>query len=434
MSIGISYLRSLEYLKNVGIIILFLWISLFPQPIQDRYMIYVRIFIGALLAVLLLNKKYLKNLFSLQDLSLWLFLICLSSGIVSAIYKSAAFGRYLYLTTTFFILFYIGKALFFYKEDRDMVVKIICICSGLVALIGILELYFGKNILYENFIDNPYYERYVKYSSRLMSTQLNPAVLGSYLLGCLPFSFYLLKDASVYKRLSGIFSLLLSISVIILTFSRGVFLGLVALLLFYFWKMRKKKLAAAFLLFLVFLLAICPYFKNTNLRRFGFERFIAGSQDSIVSEYRLSRVKMTFRMLKDYPLFGVGLNNFRIRFNEYCDGEDRGRETSEFMIPDNMYLILLAETGLAGAIGFLIFISFLFKSGFRKMKESDVEGRYLLLVVISSLIGLLVNMGAYELFYWNNPYMLFCLLCGFIYGFGKSTRGIEEHKSNGNLS
>ena len=43
-----------------------------------------------------------------------------------------------------------------------------------------------------------------------------------------------------------------------------------------------------------------------------------------------------------------------------------------------------------------------------------VSKKQILLVSMSALVGLLVSMGGYELFYWNNPYMLFCLLCGFI--------------------
>ena len=143
---------------------------------------------------------------------------------------------------------------------------------------------------------------------------------------------------------------------------------------------------------------------------------IAGSYDSIISPYRLTRVKMTFKILKDHPLFGIGFNHFRIRFNEYCPPEDRGRELYEFMIPDNMYLTFLAETGLLGASGFLVFIFLLFKRGFKRI------------IPISSLAGLLVNMGAYELFYWYNPYMFFCLLCGFV-GLNGGLRSARDEES-----
>jgi O-antigen ligase len=405
----------MKYLKTIFFIILFVWISFFPQPIQDRFGIFIRIFLAIFLLILLLDKKCLHHLFSIRDWPLWLFLICIVAGTVSAIDKKIALSTYPYLVITFFLLFYIGKALFYDAEDRNMLSLVICICSGLVALIAILELCFGKNILYENFLVNPFYERYIRGNPRPMSTQFNPTVLGSYLIGCVPFSFYLFRNKSLYLRLLGILSSLLCIIIIVLTFSRGVLLGFTALLLFYLWKSQKKKFFLLFLFCLVLLVSFCSYQKDINLNRFGFRRLISGSYDSIISEYRLSRVKMTMKILKDHPFFGIGFDHFRIRFNEYCDEKDRGKESYEFMILDNMYLTFLAETGVMGALGFLTFIFFLLKRGLRKLKESEEESKKrLLLISMSVLVGFLVNMGAYELFYWSGPYMLFCLICGLV--------------------
>ena len=301
-----------------------------------------------------------------------------------------------------------------------MVSAVICICVVLVALIGLMELYFGKNVLYEKFIDNFFYERYIKFNPRPMSTQLNPAVLGSYLLGCLPFSFYFFKNKSLYLRLLGISSCLLCVSVIILTFSRGVFLGLIALMLFYLWHSPGRKWKISILLFCVIsILCVSSLQKNSNYNRFSFKRLITGSYDSIISEYRIDRVYMTKKILRDYPLLGIGFNHFRIRFDEYADKKNVN-EVYEFRIPDNMYLIFLAEAGIVGTVGFFIFIVLLLKRGIMQLrKEEGYNKKQVLLISMSALIGLLVNMGAYELFYWNNPYLFFCLLCGFIGGAGE---------------
>jgi len=64
-----------KYLNIFLIIILFIWISFFPQPIQDHYWIYVRIFLVIFLATLVLNKRYRRNLLTFQDFPLWVFLI-----------------------------------------------------------------------------------------------------------------------------------------------------------------------------------------------------------------------------------------------------------------------------------------------------------------------------------------------------------------------
>jgi len=415
----------MKYVKNIFFIILFAWISFFPEPIQGQYSIYTRIFLSVFLLFLMLNKQYQKHLFSLRDRPLWLFLICLSVGMVPAIDKNLALRTYFYLAITFFLVFYIGKGLFVSEKDRITICVIICICSGLVAFIAILELYFGKNIIYENFIANPFYVRYVKHYPRPMSTQFNPAVLGSYLLGCLPFSFGLLKNK--YLRLLGILTSILCVIVIFLTFSRGVFLGLLALLFFYLWKIHKKRLFFTSIVCLAILMAACSFSKNSNLYRLGFKRMVSGSYDSVVSEYRLTRLKMTFRILKNYPFIGIGFNHFRLRFKEYCDKKDIN-ELYEFMIPDNMYLTFLAETGIVGTTGFLAFICILLKRGLKQLRKSEDEDKKKILVIaISAFIGLLVNMGAYELFYWNNPYILFCLICGFIAGVVEGRPRLNEN-------
>jgi len=313
-------------------------------------------------------------------------------------------------------LYYIAKVLYVDDAGRKRVALIICTYSIIVAIVAILELFFKKNALYEYFITNNYYFRYRGY--RPMSTQFNPVVLGTFLLGCLPFNFSLFAN---YKRrltrILGLLSSFLSIAIIMLTFSRGVFLSYAAAGLFFLWVSKKKNLILFFIITLFSVITICSYQKSANLSRFGFNRLVMGSYDSIISEYRLDRVKMTARVLKDHPFFGIGFNNFRFRFDEYSGKQSKG-EIYEFKIPDNMYLSFLAETGLIGTIGLLVFIFWILHEGLRKKA----------IIPLTALIGLLVNMGAYELFYWNNPFMLFCLLCGFIAGFITTSKNTANGK------
>lgn len=409
----ISFALQLAYF--IAIILSVALISFFPEPLQGKHRIYIWSFLSIFLIILIILKKYLRVIFSFRDWPLWLFLICMLGGVISAIDRHIAVRTYLYIAITFLIFFYIGKGIFYSDKDRNRVVLVICICSCLVAIIGLMELYFKKNILYENFISNYFYERYVKYNPRPMSTQFNPVILGSFLLGCLPFNFILNRNKVLYQRLFGIFNTLLCGAVIILTFSRGVFLGLISMLLFYLWLAKRKKIVLLILLFSAVFIAICSFQRDVNLNRFGFKRMISGSYDSILSEYRLNRINMTLKILKDHPFTGIGFNHFRIRFNEYCAEKERGKELYEFMIPDNMYLTFLAETGLIGTAGFLTFIVVLLKRGLKGLKAlADENTKQMLRISLSALTGLLVNMGAYELFYWNNPYALFCLICGFV--------------------
>ena len=140
-------MRMSKSFSAIGFLFLFIWISFFPQPIQDKYGIYVKVFLAIFLLVLILNKKYRQHIFSSGDWPSWLFMICLLAGIISAIDKGLAIRTYSQLVVIFLLLFYIGKAIFVYDKDRNMVCTVICICSSLVAIIGIMELYFGMMLL-----------------------------------------------------------------------------------------------------------------------------------------------------------------------------------------------------------------------------------------------------------------------------------------------
>ncbi len=413
MNIGMLSINMLRSVKTAFIIILFAWISFFPAPVQGQYAVFTRIFLGIFLLILVLGKQWRKHIFSLKDWPLWLFLACMFSGTISATDKDVAFSTFFYIVITFPLLFYIGKAIYASAESRKRVAIIICICASMVALIGFLELYFAKNLLYEYFVDNPYYERYINQELRPMSTQFNPVIFGSYLLACLPFSFYLFKEKKAYLRFLGSGCAVLLVIGIMFSLSRGVFLGLVALSLFYMWNKNKKKWATLFIACLILFVMLCTWLPSKGFSRFGFRQMFIGTHRGIISTYRFRRIDMTFRILKDYPLFGIGFNHFRIRFNEYCYKEDVGKVLNEFMIPDNMYLSFLSETGIVGTAGFLTFILFLLNRWFRKFKILEgAERKEASLIVMAALVGLFVNMAAYDMFYWHTPYMFFCLLSG----------------------
>jgi len=345
-----------------------------------------------------------KGLLEKEDLPLWIFLALLSAGMLNAVDKHIAnrtFGETVLIAVS---MYYLGKVLF--RSGQRFYAGVICFCAAAVALGAAVELFCRRNFLYE-FLYNPYYERYLL-AGRPMSTQYNPAALGSFLLGCLPFFVFFLgrKERFWGWKLAGF---VICLFVIIASFSRGVFLGLIASSLFFLAMTGKRRLLGVALAVIFLVITISSFSGNTNLNRFGFSRFIAGSGDSIISPYRLDRVKMSAAMVHDHPLAGVGLNNFRVLFSDYQ--AKRQYETEEFKIADNMYLTLAAEAGLPCLAVFLAFVFFLFKRGFRFARGSL---RPTALVVMAALTGLLVNMGAYELFYWHNIFMLFCLICGFL--------------------
>jgi O-antigen ligase len=396
--------------------ILFAWVSFFPESVRAFWGAPAACFLGLFLYFLCRRRRPFFCFFGARDWFLLVFLLLLAAGIVFPADKFAAGKVYLYLTTILFFLFYIGKILFCSNEGRSAVAVTICVCGSLVALFGLLELVSGRNLLYEYVVRNPFYPyRYLLTSSpRPMSTQFNPAVLGSYLLGCLPFGLVLLEEKSAARHAVGFMTVALCATVTLLTFSRGVLLGLIALLLFYFWNAGRRRGTVAFLGGVLLFIALASFQKDPNLSRYGFRRFLAGSPDSILSEYRFDRVAAAARMVRESPLTGIGLRQSILRFDDYYTGWGKSREPKEFKVLDNMYLTVAAETGVVGISGFLIFVFMVLRRGFQNLKSSRADAGRWFLGPLAGFVGLLVNMGAYELFYWTGPYMVFCLLCGFI--------------------
>ncbi|MDP2941259.1 MAG: O-antigen ligase family protein [Candidatus Omnitrophota bacterium] len=405
-------LRIPQYPKIILTVLFFAAISFLPQTAHDRYGLYIRLFLGCFVFFLACRREYRAQLFSPQDWPLWLFLASFAAGIINAADRSLSLRTYFPILITFASTFYIGKSVFLLPQDRVVMKRLICICATVVAIIGLLELYYRKNIIYEKFLENYFYARYISGQPRPMSTQGNPAVLGTYLLCCLPFCLDLAKNRKLYLKILGAFAFLICLAVMILTFSRGVFVAFAAMGIFYLWQSGRKKLLLVFFGMLVVFIAFNSFQKAGNLKRFSFHGLISGSGDSMFSDYRLNRINMSLKMLRDYPLCGIGLNHFRLRFKEYCLPNEK-KILYEFMIPDNMYLTFLAETGIIGLSGFLVFIITIFVRGLKKYnKLGESEEKASLLVALAALVGILVNMGAYELFYWADPLMLFSLLCG----------------------
>ena len=93
---------------------------------------------------------------------------------------------------------------------------------------------------------------------------------------------------------------------------------------------------------------------------------------------RMVYQKIAWEMFKDYPILGIGHNNFQIFSPRYVP-----KESSEvfFAKVHNIYLLVLAETGILGITFFLLFLLCLARSV--RMIQSDEK----LKVVFSISIG-----------------------------------------------
>jgi O-antigen ligase len=423
-------------LKNIdflSIVILFLWISFFPTPIQTKYYGFWKIFMGlAFFAMVVSKKKSLKAIFTLKDTPVLIFIAALSLNIFFAQFKTVSLITYLNLGIPLLCIYYLTKEAVSRGNNLVYLARVISLTGICVAMLGVFECLFAFNPIYEHFIENPFYHRYITGFVRPMSTQMHTVPLGTYLLGCLPFNFILFKQDRKLFRLLGVAGIVFNVAVIILTFSRGVFFGLVAMVIFYLFAQgnyRKAVLCIAWILIFVLVCAYLPYPFN----RFSPEGILF-EDGGTFSAYLADRWSIVKSMFAKHPLTGVGLQHFKIHFDDYYNGSVKvpfepdfpgaTQVPYEFKVTDNMYQTLLAETGIIGFLSFIALALYFLFTGYRTGRQPGypLDRRLSLFAVLSVFFGFLVNMAAYDLLYWPGQYIYFCMIVGILAGYLKDDR------------
>ena len=133
---------------------------------------------------------------------------------------------------------------------------------------------------------------------------------------------------------------------------------------------------------------------------------IAAIIDSEPFRFRLSQYAAVSRVIADYPLLGVGIGNYTSVFGHY------NPELTHSLVQttDNMYLMVLAETGLLGTTAFLLLNFSLIKPLIQALKNQQVESWLLPLTLsLASFYLVLLSWDAL-----NHPVlrMVFWMICG----------------------
>jgi len=412
-------------------VIIFLWISWLPTPLQVKAYLWIKmLMILAFIWMIASRTKELRSIFAWGDLPVLIFIICLGPSIFFAQFRTVAFGSYLDLAIPLFFIFYLVKEGVSSEGGFVFLAKAVSLISIFVALLAIFECWFATNPIYEYYVNNPFYQRYITGFVRPMSTQMHTVVLGTYLLGCLPFNFILFKQGRNFFKILGIAGIILNVTVIILTFSRGVFFGLTAMALVYLILQGNYRKAFIFLGGILLFILLCSYLPYP-FSRFSAEGILFVDGGSL-SAYLSERWIMVKNMVHQHPWSGIGLQHFRIRFDDYYQGivkvpfeADYPGAMSvplEFKVADNMYQTLLAETGVIGFLGFSVMAVYFLVAGYQQVRRLHYawEKRTRLAAVLAVFAGFLVNLAAYDLFYWPGQYIYFCIIIGILAGYFKS--------------
>jgi O-antigen ligase len=163
---------------------------------------------------------------------------------------------------------------------------------------------------------------------RTYATFPHPNVLGGFLAVLLPLVIFHIKDK---KQIFYIVTTVLGIVALVLTFSRSAWIGL---LLGIILLTRKK-------VFFIPLLAVSTIVIFFISKTFGIQ------DESVVVRQQLNTSAVA--MFKESPVFGKGLGNFLVELPAHLPS----RQIYFLQPVHNIYLLVLAETGLIGLAAFL---------------------------------------------------------------------------------
>jgi len=248
---------------------------------------------------------------------------------------------------------------------------------------------------------------------RIYASFVTPNGFGCYLITIIPFlivTFFAKLRTKIFKfAIVGLFLLLFTC--LILSVSRGAWLGFVASVLFLgIWL---PSTAAIFIILALLLLVTRPFFQPlikdrlSNLFNFFGPEFLtdAGSLE------RKIFWRAGWRMFLSSPIIGVGVGTFMFNYKKFLT------EDYPFgpFYAHNCYLQMAAEIGVIGLSSFLLILLLFYLHGIRSLNSKNAPKTYswyILLGSLAAILGYCVQMGVDTFLYSVDLGLLFWLILG----------------------
>ncbi len=217
----------------------------------------------------------------------------------------------------------------------------------------------------------------------------SPGFFAQILLVIIPLSLNrLLNERHILLRLLAVYAFLVTMLSILLTYSRGSFIGLMAMwtIFFILYPSHRKKSLTCFLL----LLLVVTFLSPTDLtRQKSLQNLLPGVGQGISSDSsftgRTSEMLVALHLFADHPIRGVGIGNYSVHYKKYAnqiflDFRQESRKAH------SRYLEIMAETGLLGITAFGIMIWLMFRNLMRAQKKANIHG-------LEDLAGMITPFG-----------------------------------------
>ena len=359
--------------------------------------------IGSCLTLFLSYKLYINkgvhiSFVDICIIALWIFSVFnyfLSANHISSIFYFKDF-------TLCVLLYFLLRSELNNWHEKKRILLFISFIIGIMSIISIISFIMFSEQIYNLDFDSTYDFRF-KY--RPLGILLNIwSSLQLCFLGIIVLSiFHYRKNIVILIFLYCTF--VINMFIIITSFTRGIYLAYTFILISSFVLVLKTKIELykkGLLLGLIvipLMLFVCIY-KEEISKTIKFKETI--SQQRSISG-RIDAMSSSQGIIKNYPLFGIGANNFSYAIEKYLYENDNNTFTS---FAPNGYTQLLTEQGFIGfLLWFFLIISILYQCIYYR-KRLTVQH----IIIASILISLLIREISFPAFLNNSIIMLMCFM------------------------
>jgi hypothetical protein len=227
---------------------------------------------------------------------------------------------------------------------------------------------------------------------RATSTSVDPNIFGGLLMiGILLLLGQLLASPSRKAWLLGAPALALMGWALLLSYSRGAWVGLTAGIVVLAVVRYRRAIPVVVLAGLVAVVAL----GNTDFGKHLVSGFLVEDKASAM---RLGEYKDALTFISEYPFFGVG-------FGTTPNGGAITPEADVYVGVSNIYLLMALEIGLVGMAGFAVVIGTLGVSTARRYRTADAEGKSWLAAGSAALFAAGVA-GIADHYFFRFPHMI----------------------------
>ncbi|MEL6162930.1 MAG: IctB family putative bicarbonate transporter, partial [Cyanobacteria bacterium J06628_3] len=347
--------------------------------------------------------------------------------------KKAAFTGWTKLTL-YLLLFALCARLLKSSRVRSFLITVYLHISLIVSVNGLRQWFFGADAL-ATWVDP---ESSLSKTTRIYSYLGNPNLLAGYILPAVILSFVaIFAWPSLPKKALALTMFIVNSACLVLTFSRGGWIGLVAsflvllVLLLYWWSIDMppfwRTWSLPILLVSVGIVSVLAVLFVPPVRDRVLSIF-AGRGDSS-NNFRINVWMAAIEMIKDRPVIGIGPGNSA--FNKIYPYYQRPNFTA--LSAYSVLLEVAVETGLIGLFCFLWLLVVTFNSGFvqlrRLRQQRNIEGLWLIAGIVA-LVGMMGHGLVDTVWYRPQVNTIWWLMVGLVASYWKPLPKTQINRSN----